>query len=85
MSNKRTSYYGVMYDDKQSKVDLDKVVNKIRSEVEFNILTGAVLPFKLYEKIPSTMSTNDTTYITEELAACGITLNLSEMIVEELL
>ena len=85
MSTKRTSYYGAMYDDKQSKVHLNKIVNNIKAEVEFNILTGAVLPFKLYEKIPSTMSSNDTTYITKELAACGVVLNLSEMIVEELL
>lgn len=85
MSNKRTSYYGVMYDDKQSKASLDKIVNSIRAEVEFNILTGAVLPFKLYEKIPSNMPSNDTAYITKELAACGVIVNLSEMIVEELL
>lgn len=85
MSNKRTSYYGVMYDDKQSKVHLDKIVNNIKAEVEFNILTGGILPFKIYEKIPSTMSSVDTVYITKELAACGVIVNLSEMIVEELL
>ena len=85
MLHKRTSYYGVMYDEKQSKVHLDKIVNSIRAEVEFNILTGGVLPFKLYEKIPSTMLSNDTAYITKELAVCGVVVNLSEMIVEELL
>ena len=85
MSNKRTSYYGIMYDDKQTKVNLDKIVNNIKAEVEFNILTGGVLPFKLYEKIPPTVLSNDATYITKELAASGVILNLSEMIVEELL
>lgn len=83
--SKRTSVYGVMYDDKQSKADLDKIVFRITSEVKFNILTGATLPFNIIEKIPSTLSSNDTTYITKELADCGIIFNLSEMIVEELL
>lgn len=83
--SKRASVYGVMYDDKQSKADLDKIVFRIISEVKFNIETGAILPFNIIEKIPSTLSSNDTTYITKELADCGIIFNLSEMIVEELL
>lgn len=83
--SKRTSLYGVMYDDKQSKADLDKIVFRIISEVKFNILTGATLPFNIIEKIPPTVLSNDATYITKELAACGVIVNLSEMIVEELL
>ena len=83
--SKRTSVYGVMYDDKQSKADLDKTVFRIISEVKFNIETGATLPFNIIEKIPSTLSSNDMTYIVKELADCGVIFNLSEMIVEELL
>ena len=83
--SKRTSVYGVMYDDKQSKADLDKIVFRIISEVKFNIETGATLPFNIIEKIPSTLPSNDMAYIVKELAGCGVIFNLSEMIVEELL
>ena len=85
MSNKRTSYYGVMYDDKQSKTNLDKIVYNIKAEVEFNILTGDKLPFNIIEKIPPNTSSDEITYIKKELTSCGIIVNMSEMIVEELL
>jgi len=83
--SKRTSVYGVMYDDKQSKAYLDKIVFGIISEVEFNIKIGDTLPFKIIEKLSPNMSSNETKYIAKELADCGIIINLTEMIVEELL
>ena len=83
--SKRTSKYGVMYDDKQSKAYLDKIVFGIISEVKFNIEIGDTLPFKIVEKLSPSMSSNETTYIAKELADCGIIINPIEMIVEELL
>lgn len=83
--SKRTSKYGMMYDDKRSKANLDKIIFNIKAEVEFNILTGNVLPFKINEEIPTIISLNDTMYIAKELTDCGIIIILSEMIVEELL
>lgn len=81
----RKSELGKMYDLRQSNAHLDKIVFGIISEVKFNINSGATLPFNIIEKLPPTISSNDIAYIAKELADCGIIINLSEMIVEELL
>lgn len=85
MSNKRTSKYGMMYDDKQSKVNLDKIVYNIKAEVEFNILTGGVLPFKINEELPSNLNSVEFMYILNTLKDCGIVISTSKMEVVDLL
>lgn len=82
MSNKRTSKYGVMYDDKQSKVNLDKIVYNIKAEVEFNILTGGVLPFKINEELLESLTHNDCWYIINSLKDYGIILSTSKEVVD---
>lgn len=76
--SKRTSKYGVMYDDKQSKANLDKIVYNIKAEVEFNILTGNVLPFKINEELPESLTHNDCWYIINSLKDFGIVLSVSK-------
>ena len=85
MSNKRTSKYGVMYDDKQSKVNLDKIVFNIKAEVEFNILTGDVLPFKINEKLPTNLTLDEWMHIASELDSEGIVIVMTNMEVVDLL
>lgn len=74
-----------MYDDKQSKANLDKIVFNIKSEVEFNILTGAVLPFKLNEKLPENLTHGECWYIIFSLKDSGIVLSMPKMGIVELL
>lgn len=83
--SKRTSKYGVMYDDKRSKANLDKLVYNIKAEVEFNILTGDVLPFKINEKLPESLTHNDCWYIINSLKDSGIVLSTSKTEVVDLL
>lgn len=83
--SKRTSKYGVMYDDKQSKANLDKIVYNIKAEVEFNILTGDVLPFNINEELPESLTHNDCWYIINSLKDSGIVLSTSEAEVIDLL
>lgn len=85
MSNKRTSKFGVMYDDKQSKANLDKIVYNIKAEVEFNILTGNVLPFEINEELPESLTHNDCWYIINSLKEYGIVLSASKTEVVDLL
>ena len=85
MSNKRTSKYGVMYDDKRSKANLDKIVFDIKAEVEFNILTGDVLPFKINEKLPDNINSVEWMYICSELDSEGIVIVMTNMEVVDLL
>ena len=80
--SKRTSKYGVMYDDKQSKVNLDKIVYNIKAEVEFNILTGGVLPFKINEELLESLTHNDCWYIINSLKDYGIILSTSKEVVD---
>lgn len=82
MSNKRTSKYGVMYDDKQSKANLDKIVYNIKVEVEFNILTGTTLPFKINEELLESLTHNDCWYIINSLKDYGIILSTSKEVVD---
>ena len=82
MSNKRTSKYGVMYDDKQSKANLDKIVFNIKAEVEFNILTGTTLPFKINEELLESLTHNDCWYIINSLKDYGIILSTSKEVVD---
>ena len=83
--SKRTSKFGVMYDDKQSKANLDKIVYNIKTEVEFNILTGDVLPFKINEELPESLTHNDCWYIINSLKDYGIVLSMSKTEVVDLL
>lgn len=83
--SKRTSKYGAMYDDKQSKANLDKIVYNIKAEVEFNILTGDVLPFKINENLPESFTHNECWYIINSLKDSGIVLSISKTEVVELL
>lgn len=83
--SKRTSKYGVMYDDKLSKANLDKIVYNIKAEVEFNILTGNVLPFKVNEELPESLTHNDCWYIINSLKDYGIVLSTSKTEVIDLL
>ena len=83
--SKRTSKYGVMYDDKQSKANLDKIAYNIKAEVEFNILTGNVLPFKINEKLPESLTHNECWYIINSLKDYGIVLSTSKTEVVDLL
>lgn len=83
--SKRTSKYGAMYDDKQSKANLDKIVYNIKAEVEFNILTGSVLPFKINEKLPDNMNSVEWMYICSELDSEGIVIVKNDLEVVELL
>lgn len=83
--SKRTSKYGVMYDDKQSKANLDKIVYNIKAEVEFNILTGAILPFKINEKLPDNINSVELMYIMNSLKDSGIVLSMSKTEVVDLL
>lgn len=83
--SKRTSKYGVMYDDKQSKANLDKIVYNIKAEVEFNILTGDVLPFKINEELPDNLTHNECWYIINSLKDYGIVLSTSKTEVIDLL
>lgn len=83
--SKRTSKYGMMYDDKRSNANLDKIVYNIKAEVEFNILTGGVLPFKINEKLPESLTHNDCWYVINSLKEYGIVLSMSKMEVVELL
>ena len=85
MSNKRISKFGVMYDDKQSKANLDKIVFNIKAEVEFNILTGNVLPFKIIEELPESLTHNECWYIINNLKEYGIVLSMSKTEVIDLL
>jgi hypothetical protein len=78
--SKRTSKYGVMYDDKQSKANLDKIVYNIKAEVEFNILTGDVLPFKLNEKLPTNLKLCELEYIRLQLLSAGIVVDNMEVV-----
>ena len=80
--SKRTSKYGVMYDDKQSKANLDKIVYNIKAEVEFNILTGGVLPFKINEELLESLTHNDCWYIINSLKDYGIILSTSKEVVD---
>lgn len=83
--SKRTSKYGIMYDDKQSKANLDKIVYNIKAEVEFNILTGGILPFKINEKLPDSINSVEWMYIMNSLKDFGIVLTTSNMKVADLL
>ena len=80
--SKRTSKYGVMYDDKQSKANLDKIVYNIKVEVEFNILTGTTLPFKINEELLESLTHNDCWYIINSLKDYGIILSTSKEVVD---
>ena len=71
-----------MCDDKQSKANLDKIVYNIKAEVEFNILTGSVLPFKINEELLEGLTHNDCWYIINSLKDYGIILSTSKEVVE---
>lgn len=83
--SKRTSKYGIIYDDKQSKANLDKIVYNIKAEVEFNILTGNVLPFKINEKLPDNINSIEWMYICSELDSEGIVIVRNDLEVVDLL
>lgn len=78
--SKRTSKYGIMYDDKQSKADLDKIVYNIKAEVEFNILTGGILPFKINEKLPTNLKLCELEYVRLQLLCAGIVVDNMEVV-----
>lgn len=78
--SKRTSKYGIMYDDKQSKANLDKIVYNIKSEVEFNILTGNVLPFKINEELPTNLKLCELEYVRLQLLSAGIVVDNMEVV-----
>ena len=71
-----------MYDDKQSKANLDKIVYNIKVEVEFNILTGTTLPFKINEELLESLTHNDCWYIINSLKDYGIILSTSKEVVD---
>lgn len=78
--SKRTSKYGMMYDDKQSNANLDKIIYNIKAEVEFNILTGGVLPFKLNEELPTNLKLCELEYIRLQLLSVGIVVDNMEAV-----
>lgn len=85
MSSKRVSILGKLYDEHHGNVELEPIILSIKSEVRFNILTGAKLPFSLYEKRPKNLSAVDGGYLLSQLEVSGILLSIEDMQVIELL
>ncbi len=84
-SKPRDSYYGKLYLINQSEKRLPTTIFNIKNEVEFNILTKVVLPFKITEKIPENFDKNDILILLQDLRFSGIVLNIEEMLVIDLL
>lgn len=85
MLDSRDSYYGKLYLKNQAEKNLPTTIFNIMNEVEFNILTKAVLPFKITEKIPENFDENDIEMLLQDLRISGIVLDIEEMLVIDLL